>query len=50
MIQQRETRWRVVLYAGLDPVTGKRQQLAGTAKTGRCQKRPRPGCRSSSEG
>ena len=35
MIQQRGTRWRVVVHAGLDPVTGKPQQLAGTAKTER---------------
>ena len=35
MIQQRGPRWRVVVHAGLDPVTGKPQQLAGTAKTER---------------
>jgi hypothetical protein len=35
MIQQRGMRWRVVVYAGLDPISGKRQQLAGTASTER---------------
>lgn len=35
MIQQRGTRWRVVVQAGRDPITGKRHQLSGTAATER---------------
>lgn len=35
MIQQRGTRWRVVVQAGRDPITGKRHQLSGSAATER---------------
>ena len=33
MIQKRGSRWRVVVQAGPDPLTGKRRQLGGSAST-----------------
>ncbi|MHB1536649.1 MAG: tyrosine-type recombinase/integrase [Acidimicrobiales bacterium] len=35
MIKQRGGRWRVVVQAGRDPITGKRQQLSGSAASER---------------
>jgi integrase len=35
VIQRRGSRWRVVVQAGRDPVTGRRRQLSGSAKTER---------------
>ena len=35
MIQKRGSRWRVVVQAGRDPVSGRRQQLSGSAPTER---------------
>ncbi len=35
MIKKRGGRWRVVVQAGPDPVTGKRRQLSGSARTER---------------
>jgi integrase len=35
MIQQRGNRWRVVVQAGRDPITGARRQLSGSAETER---------------
>ena len=35
LIQRRGSRWRVVVQAGRDPVTGRRRQLSGSAKTER---------------
>jgi integrase len=35
MIQQRGNRWRVVVQAGRDPITGARRQLSGSASTER---------------
>jgi integrase len=35
MIQQRGSRWRVVVQAGRDPITGARRQLSGSAPTER---------------
>ena len=33
MIQKRGNRYRVVVYAGVDPFTGKRRQFSGSAAT-----------------
>ncbi|MGH9076205.1 MAG: hypothetical protein ACRDY0_01915 [Acidimicrobiales bacterium] len=35
MIQKRGGRWRVVVQAGRDPLTGRRLQLSGSARTER---------------
>jgi hypothetical protein len=35
MIQKRGNRWRVVVQAGRDPLTGARRQLSGSAATER---------------
>jgi integrase len=35
VIQKRGKRWRVVVHAGCDPLTGKRRQLSGSATTER---------------
>ena len=35
MIQKRGARWRVVVQAGRDPLTGRRLQLSGSAKSER---------------